>query len=155
MTSRMIDILIVILEPERPVVFGDVIGDAFEHAGRCYRDTGLGDFTGFYDWLRDASGGVIGVRYLPFEASRAVCDAVATFPYIDVTADRSSLAVFFSVERAFDPASSGDQAFGGNRVFVAADGTYALTFDAGALDNAERARLVEGKGPGSINSSDG
>ena len=142
MTIDMTNALIVILAPNRPIVFAEAVGDAFEHASRSYRDTGLGDFTGFYDWLRDPAGGVIGVRYLPFEASRAVCDAVAAFPYVDVTADCSSLAVFFSTERAFDPASSGDQAFGGNRVFAAADGTYALTFDAGTLNDAERACLI-------------
>jgi hypothetical protein len=138
----MIDSLIVVLAPEHPVVFADAVGDAFQHAGRYYRDAGLGDFTGFYDWLRDAGGGVIGVRYWPFEASRAVCDEVAAFPYVDLTSDRSSLAVFFSAERAFDPANSGDQAFGGNRVFVAADGAYALTFDAGTLDDVETARGI-------------
>lgn len=134
----MSDTLIVVLAPERPVVFVAAVGDAFEHDGRCYRDAGLGNFSGFYDWLRDAGGSVIGVRYLPFEASRAVCDAVVTFPYVDVTANHSSLAVFFSAERAFDPASSDDQAFGGNRVFVAADGAYALTFDLDSLDEGER-----------------
>jgi hypothetical protein len=137
MSPDMIDTFIVVLAPERPVVFVAAVGDAFEHAGRCYQDAGLGDFTGFYDWLRAADGRVIGVRYLPFEASRAVCDAVAAFPYVDVTADRSSLVAFFSAERAFDPARSGDQAFGRNRVFVAADGAYALTFDAGSLNDAE------------------
>lgn len=139
MNADMINTLIVVLAPERPIVFVAAVGDAFEHAGRCYRDAGLGEFTGFYDWLRDADGGIIGVRYLPFEASRAVCDAVAAFPYVDVTADRLSLAVFFSTEHAFDPASSGDQAFGGNRVFVAANGDYALTFDASTLNDAEMA----------------
>jgi len=138
MTPDVVDTLIVILAPERPIVFTSVIRDTFEHAGRRFRDAGLGDFTGFYDWLRDAAGGVIGVRYLPFEASQALCDAVAGFPYVDMTADRSSLTVFFSDERAFDPASSGDQSFGRNRVFVASDGAFALTFDAGTLDAATR-----------------
>jgi len=141
MTTDMTNALIVILAPDRPIVFAEAVGDAFERARRSYRDTGLGDFTGFYDWLRDPAGGVIGVRYLPFEASRAVCDAVCAFPYVEVAADRSSFAIFFSPERAFDPASSGDQAFGGNRVFVADDGTYALTFDLDSLDEAERARF--------------
>lgn len=136
MRDDRIDTLIVVLAPERPVVFVAAVGDAFEHAGRCYRDAGLGDFTGFYDWLRAVDGGVIGVRYLPFEASRVVCDAVAAFPYVDVTADRSALSIFFSAECAFDPASSADQAFGDNRIFVAADGAYALTFDVGTLDDA-------------------
>jgi hypothetical protein len=133
--------LIVMLAPDRPIVFAEAVGDAFDHDRRSYRDTGLGDFTGFYDWLRDPGGDVIGVRYLPFEASRAVCDTVSTFPYVEVATDCSSFAIFFSSERAFDPASSGDQAFGGNRVFVADDGTYALTFDLDSLDEAERARF--------------
>ena len=133
--------LIVILVPGRPIVFAEALGDAFERDRRSYRDTGLGDFTGFYDWLRDPAGGVIGVRYLPFEASHAVCDTVRTFPYVEVATDCSSLAIFFSSKRAFDPASSGDQAFGGNRVFAAEDGTYALTFDLDSLDEVERARF--------------
>jgi hypothetical protein len=142
MTLDAMHRLVVVFMPQHPVVRFDAVADVFEHAGRRYRDAGFGDFTGFYDWLRRADGRVIGVRYLPFEASRGVGDAVAALPYVEVSADRSSLTIFFSADRAFEPAASGDQAFGGNRVFVTDDGAYALTFDAGSLDEAERDRLA-------------
>jgi hypothetical protein len=41
--AEMTNALIVILAPDRPIVFAEAVGDAFERARRSYRDTGLGD----------------------------------------------------------------------------------------------------------------
>jgi hypothetical protein len=37
---------------------------------RRYEDTGLGGWTGFYDWLRPKVSEVIGLRYSPFEEAQ-------------------------------------------------------------------------------------
>jgi hypothetical protein len=37
---------------------------------RRYEDTGLGGWTGFYDWLRPKVSEVIGLRFSPFEEAQ-------------------------------------------------------------------------------------
>ena len=39
----------------------------FVIGSKQYRDANFGQWTGFYDWLRDSKEQVLGVRYWPFE----------------------------------------------------------------------------------------
>jgi hypothetical protein len=96
-------------------------------AGEDHADSGAGDWLGFYDWLRDSAGEVIGVQQW--------IDEAASYPFskcfVGVQPDLDSLCVriFFGQSREVDGALSCDQDFGSNRLLVA-DDSIALTFNA-------------------------
>jgi len=98
--------------------------------GRAFKRRSAGGMLGFYDWLRDGRGRVVGVRQyiddggdFPWEKSfRGVRRGVS----------KKELLVFFDGEQAFDEGSSSDQDFGDN--FLLADGDLiAITFSARGL----------------------
>ena len=90
-----------------------------------YLDSGAGDWLGFYDWLRNPQGEVIGVQQWIDEAS--------TFPFstefggVEANAKHGVLRIFFGHSREVDEANSCDQDFGHNRLLVAGE-SVALTF---------------------------
>ena len=106
---------------------------SFRHDNGYYEDQGFGDFTGFYDWLRNTKGRVIGVRYLPADELDFLCNAVAQLPYVVVDWRIKSIELYFSGDRSVDEGASNDQEFGDNRLFKSASGTFALSFNASAV----------------------
>ena len=93
-----------------------------------FRDTGSGDWLGFYDWLRAGTGEVVGVRLWvdepdgPIRAAAACCEVTANenlFP----------LVIQLGAARAFVDDLSDDQDFGANRLLASFD-RLALTFNA-------------------------
>ncbi|HEY1270216.1 MAG TPA: hypothetical protein VGH16_23365 [Candidatus Binatia bacterium] len=98
------------------------------------------DWTGFFDWLRSASGEVIGVRYYAFEEFRFVFKAIPDIPNVLVTG-YSAAEFYFGENRQFDPWNSCDQAFGENEVYSSRDGKVAIAFGTSHLNAAERKSL--------------
>ena len=93
-----------------------------------FRDAGLGDWLGFYDWLRTKSGEVIGVRLWIDEPSEQVrtlsrCAGVVTGEL------GSPLVIHLSNARDVEDHLSDDQDFGSNMLLLSAD-RFALTFNA-------------------------
>jgi hypothetical protein len=103
---------------------------SFRHGNAYYEDQGFGDFTGFYDWLRNTKGRVIGVRYLPADELQFLCNSVAQLPYVVVDSQIKSIELYFSDDRSIDESASNDQEFGDNRLFKSTSGTFALSFNA-------------------------
>jgi hypothetical protein len=135
--------LLVALGPRPVVALAPVCPqDKIQIAGRCYHDRGYGDSTGFYDWLRNYAGAVIGVRYWPFEDTEFLCEALASLPYVAVAADKTYLDIYFSDDRRFDPERSCDQDIGASKVFSADGAGWALAFDTAALDRADLRSLM-------------
>ena len=99
----------------------------FEIDGVRFRDSGLGDFTGFYDWLREPSGRPVGVRYCPNAEAATRIGQAARVPY--VRHDGACFEIQFSRESPIDQATSDDQSFGGNRIFLSEAGEVALAFE--------------------------
>lgn len=102
---------------------------SFVYAEGSYEDQGFGDFTGFYDWLRNSKGSVIGVRYLPAHELEFFCNAVAHLPYVEIDWQIKSIALYFSDDRSIDESTSNDQEFGDNKLFKSASGRFALSFN--------------------------
>ena len=102
---------------------------SFEYDNVAYEDQGFGDFTGFYDWLRNRERSVIGVRYLPADELDFLCNAVEGLPYASVDWRIRSIELYFSESRNVDESISNDQAFGDNRLFKSATGTFCLSFN--------------------------
>lgn len=96
--------------------------------GVRYRDAGYGEWTGFYDWLRDNKGRVIGVRYWP-DDPQFLLDILPLFPYAMIPDNKFYVEVYFSNTRAVEKKKSHDQDFLFDKLFVADNGDYAIAFD--------------------------
>ena len=103
----------------------EVVAPGIRLAEADYLDSGAGDWLGFYDWLRNLQGEVIGVRQW--------IDEVSTFPFstkfegVEASGKHGFLRIFFGQSREVDEANSCDQDFGHNRLLVAGE-SVALTF---------------------------
>lgn len=109
-----------------------------------YRDAALGEWTGFYDWLRDADGSLLGVRYWLNEGTEFLAQQAHALDYVSVDPSRF-IEIYFSDRRQVAPKLSADQDFLYDPVFRSDDGEYALGFameDLGESDlrNIEKAQ---------------
>lgn len=101
---------------------------SFSASGEVFVNTELGDWTGFYDWLRDTHGVLIGLRYWPFDTTAFLQSEVGHLPFIRTTPN-GAIELFFSDSRDTDSAQSKDQGFQYDALFRSAEGTYALLID--------------------------
>ena len=98
-----------------------------ELRGKAFADTGAGDWLGFYDWLRNSEGQIIGVRQ--YIDDRSVFPFSRKFEGVETDAAHGVVCVFFGQSREFDEAASCDQDFGDNRLLANGE-EVALTFNA-------------------------
>jgi hypothetical protein len=98
--------------------------------GQTYVDSGIGDWIGFFDWLRDSSGQIIGVRQWVDEPSKVLFSE--QFFGVESDEKRRVLCAYFGSSREVDEVASCNQDFGNNRLLVAGD-SIALTFGTGAM----------------------
>jgi len=98
-------------------------------AGTTFRDSGAGDWLGFYDWLRTSDNEVIGVRQY-VDPDPKVDQILLELARHDVVVDKRmrTVEIFFSNRRDYHELKSSDQDFGDNRMFLADDGSILLTF---------------------------
>jgi hypothetical protein len=122
-------VAVVLSAVERPCVYQipDASGPELVLGGEVFKDSGAGDWLGFYDWLRTKTGKIIGIRLWVDEVSRhlraaAVCVNVVAntecFPFV----------VYLGDEREFADENSCDQDFGSNMLLLSS-GKFALTFN--------------------------
>jgi hypothetical protein len=98
------------------------------------------DFVGFYDWLRDTSGRVIGVRETFSDGLEWILDAMPHLAYVEKLSRPAAVEIFFGIDRAYDPTESTDQDFLMNRVYVSESGGVAMTF---GMDPEVRDQLAD------------
>jgi len=98
-------------------------------------------FMGFHDWLRRSNErkDLAGVRFWPLERSSALARAIHERPYLEPWGnDGQGVAVWFQSDKTYDPAISGDQSFGLNRVLCTAGGDLlALVLDTDGVSEEE------------------
>lgn len=92
-----------------------------------------GDFLGFYDWLKNKEGNIIGLRYFLFEDYQFIIDDLALLHvnYLEIDSAvryNSILYIYFSEEKDFIDKVSNDQLFGDNCIYKSELGEYAITF---------------------------
>ena len=136
------ELAIVILSGSRPPdVRSSTVptGDTIEIHGVTFRDSGAGDWLGFYDWLRTSDDRVIGVRITLDEEIDRLLQLKALNVEIDQT--RRKILIFFSDRRDFDERTSDDQDFGDNRLFYGDDDSVLLTFNPPIVQPAREGSL--------------
>lgn len=107
--------------------------------GSQFTDTGYGDWTGFYDWLRK-DGAIVGMRYWPFEQTHFLLASV--LPDSDLVIDPVGvILVFFGTMSSFDEEASCDQSFEECRVLRKENDEYALVVGLSDLSRDERAMV--------------
>jgi hypothetical protein len=109
--------------------------------GSEYRDIGHGHLTGFYDWLREPAGGLIGVCYLPLRETGFPFELAAGFSYVLTPQSPACLEIYFGPDRGYDPKRSDTQDFGDNWVYRSAEGELAISFGTHWLDESDIERL--------------
>lgn len=99
--------------------------------GNEYMEIPIGYFNGFYDWLRNASGYIIGVRYFPFEDSSFLLDELGELEYLRTDKNKDSINICFLDEThcLIDEEASNDQDFSENRIFKSSEGKFLFIFD--------------------------
>jgi hypothetical protein len=120
----------------------------FRTRGRELREVQLDPaafmFLGFYDWLRSATGDVVGVQLLFHEGREHVQNVLRRARVGNLDGDWF-FQVVFEDGAAVDPEKSVDQEFSVSRCYEADDGSIALLFDASALEESDLRRLVPGR----------
>lgn len=97
-------------------------------AGERFDSVPVGEWLGFYDWLRAKNGKVIGVRLAPDEGE--IPDHIlGKLISVDARNSRSLIYIFFEYGEEVDPSISDDCDFGGNMIFEGDRGTVAIKFN--------------------------
>ena len=112
---------------------------SFALEDKCYRECGFGDFTEFYDWLRNSHDELLGVRYYLCRETEFLFDYAQRTDYM-LSADCGTfkyVEIYFSEKRDVDPLRSCDQGFVYDPVFRSDDDQIAIAFDAGWLSETE------------------
>lgn len=108
-----------------------------------YHDVGLGEWTGFYDWLRDSDGGLLGVRYWLNSGTEFLVSHTQTLPYVSRASNH--IEIYFSERRVVDPKLSCDQAFLYDALFRSSHEEYAIAFGTEDLSRVDLEKLEETK----------
>lgn len=106
----------------------DLVASKVQINGEELVDAGLGDWLGFYDWLRDAPKSIIGIR-LWLDQDLKCIELIRTCVNAVVAEDGRNLTIFLGSDRKFDPSLSDDQDFGANQLFIGKR-VLAFTFNA-------------------------
>jgi hypothetical protein len=139
--SDMRECLIVMLQEELTLANGIRWPlKAFRLEGTVYQDVGLGEWTGFYDWMRQSNGDLIGVRYTPLADNRELFESTRSLGYTKADASKG-LAIYFDAMQVVDDQRSCDQEFQYDAVFKSDEYGWAIAFDTIALTAEDRQRL--------------
>jgi hypothetical protein len=110
-----------------------------------YHDAGFGEWTVFYDWLRDSDGKLLGVRYWLEQDTEFLVDYTKRLGYVQAVSTRH-IEIYFSERRAVDPKLSCDHAFLYDAIFRSDDGEHAIGFGVEELSDDNLRTLQDAKG---------
>jgi hypothetical protein len=95
------------------------------------------DWSGFYDWMRDNDGRLLGLRYWPFPETEFLEEMTKTFSYARVRPKWGIEIFFFETRSEPNPELSCDQDFIYDQVFCSASGQYAIAFATDELNDQD------------------
>ena len=125
---RTIAVVVSASEPPRVHPIRGALGPQMTLGDEVFRDSGAGDWHGFYDWLRTASGDVIGIT-LWVDEPIPLLRAVAECTNVVAGENCRPLTIYFGEVREFEARISDDQDFGDNMLLLSSK-RFALTFNA-------------------------
>lgn len=131
--------LLVLLDPIPRVRLTDcVLPGQVRVFGRRFSEILLGSpgQVGFFDWLRLATGEVIGLRLLIHDNWIELLRHIPPLPYVQIFGE-GVIEILFR-DGAIDPELSVDQAFDEVRAYLDADGVLLLGIDIDGLSPTER-----------------
>ncbi len=128
------DFLFIVLDPKiRVFISSDLSEDekTVLYDSNEFKEIPIGHCNGFYDWLRNFSGHIIGVRYFPFEDSNFLLNEVIHLNYSKIDKVKGNMDIYFvdAEHCLIDEDISDDQKFGDNRIFKSSEGKLLLTFE--------------------------
>lgn len=138
-------ILLLICDEPLDLVVMDSCPLSFRHHGEFFRNLRGQDFNGFYDFLRNNSGRILGTSLSVFPAAEFLLDTLRSRSYVEV-ASPTILRIFFAQERNFEPSTSVDQYFGEHRIYQSTSGRIALSLSLATLTPSE-IRSIPGRAP--------
>lgn len=138
-------LLLLMCDERLGLVVRDSCPLSFLQDGEFFRSLRGVDFNGFYDFLRDNSGRILGTSLSVFPAAELLLDTLRPFSYVEVV-NPTILRIFFGQDRNFDPSISIDQYFGDNRIYRSTSGRTALSLSLAPLTPSE-IRSIPGSVP--------
>ena len=108
---------------------------------RDWRDSGLGDWLGFYDVLRNESGHPQGVRFWPFEDAAKLISRLEASSNVRFGDAGNSICLLFRPDAEWVESRSGDQWMEEARLLLGPSGSLALLFGFDVMPTEERRRL--------------
>jgi hypothetical protein len=112
----------------------------FTIVDKQYSEINMGDWTGFYDWLRDSESNLLGIRYSPFKDCEFLIEHARELSYVTPDFPRN-MEVYFFKQRSVEPQLSHDQDFAYDAIFRSQDGEYAMAFGIDELSESDLRRL--------------
>ena len=128
--------LMIVLRPlSRPRIFpfeqNNV--ETFELDTERFVRSPCNDFELFYDWLRSDLNSIVGVKLCDVDRESNIptnllmeMNGVKVVP--DANNDECDILIFWDEHKIFDEELSADQMFGGNRIFLGSNSSWAMTF---------------------------
>jgi hypothetical protein len=116
-------------------------GTEYSHVPMGPQPVGFENFLGFYDWLRNKAGGVLGLRLWVADSAGRLNDMIPKRQYIQHQPDLFTISFRPLID--IDEEASMDQDFGHSRVFMSADGEVVLSLRADGLSDDELASLTD------------
>jgi hypothetical protein len=95
------------------------------------------NYSGFYDWLRNSTGNIIGLRYTRLEnLELSAINTLKRLPYMDFTGNQI-MEIYFNSTREHIEDISNDQDIGTCKIYITSDFTFAILVDILYLTNKE------------------
>lgn len=106
------------------------------------------EFSGFYDWLRDSTGELIGIRHNGVRDNEVLRSHDFDYKYARI-GRHGELELFFVGKKTVDPKRSVDQDFLYNQIFRSDSGAVCLSFAMSGLtsDDIDIIRQVDAEWP--------
>lgn len=135
--ERKLLIVTISSEPRTRLITGTPSKVEIGH--ELFEETGAGDTNGFYDFLRQPDGKIVGVRFSPFIEFSDICNPASQGVGLRITgaAPTASVELFWKGAANYDPAQSSDQFFDQNYIFRSESGRFAVTFGFSHLAEGE------------------
>jgi hypothetical protein len=92
-------------------------------------------FLGFYDWLLDGDGRIIGVYLALADHAERILEYLKIFTNVRVDDDKKGLIIFFSDKKDYREDLSISQCFGMNRLYISKEKKIGMSFSINSIDN--------------------